>query len=191
MRVSSYQAVSGAGQPGHDELWSTTQAQVESGKPSATAMVFPHPVAFNCIPQIGSFDEQGYCSEEVKIMKETRKILSAPELKVSAFTVRVPVLNSHAETAWVTLKQVVSRDQVIAALQEFPGLVVQDNLKSSGAPVYPLQNRASGEDPVFVGRIHQDLNDPHTWLMWIVADNVRKGAALNGLQIAERIFDIK
>ncbi len=189
VRVSSYQAVSGAGQPGYDELLSSSRAHLE-GAPDSSAKkgVFPHSIAFNCIPQIGSFDDAGYCTEEVKIMKETQKILSAPELKVSAFTVRVPVTNSHAETAWVKVGQNVEREQIIAALQGFDGIEVQDQPKNSE---YPLQSKASGQDPVYVGRIHRDLNDPKTWLMWIVADNVRKGAALNGLQIAERIFDIK
>ena len=188
IRVSSYQAVSGAGQPGHDELINSSRAHLEGNAANLPKNVFPHPIAFNCIPQIGSFDASGFCTEEVKIMKETRKILGAPNLKVSAFTVRVPVTNSHAETAWVRVGKNVERAQIIEALERFPGIVVQDEPNSSN---YPLQSKASGQDPVYVGRIHRDLNDPQTWLMWIVADNVRKGAALNGLQIAERIFDIK
>lgn len=177
VKVSSYQAVSGAGQPGADTLL---------GVPGAVSP-FPHQIAYNCIPQIGSFNEQGFCSEEVKIMKETRKILASPQLKVSAFTVRVPVINSHAETVWVRLQQQVSRAEVLGALSEFMGLVVLDDPKSA---VYPLQIGVTGQDPVYIGRIHQDLDDPQTWMMWVVADNVRKGAALNGMQIAERIFDI-
>jgi aspartate-semialdehyde dehydrogenase len=186
VRVSSYQAVSGAGQPGFDDLWASTKTHFDRSA-TGTANYFPHPIAFNCIPQIGSFDDQGYCSEEVKIIKETRKILGTSTLRVSAFTVRVPVINSHAEAVWVTLEKEVSREQVLKALQSFSGLVVQDNPQKSE---YPMQIHASGQDPVFVGRVHRDLEDPYTWLMWIVADNVRKGAALNGMQIAERIFDI-
>ena len=185
IHVASYQAVSGAGQPAHDELLLQTESYKTNSQPKSQN--FPHTMAFNCIPQIGSFNEFGFSSEEMKIMKETRKIMRAPNIRVSAFTVRVPVLNAHAEVAWVKLSKKVSKDQIWAAWSEASGLVIQDDPKNS---VYPLQNKASGQDPVFVGRLHQDLDDPQTWIMWIVADNIRKGAALNGIQIAERIFDI-
>lgn len=185
VRVSSYQAVSGAGQAAHDELLAQSAGYQQNPKP--TPQMFPHPIVYNCIPQIGSFNDQGYSSEEMKIMNETRKILRAPDLRVSAFTIRVPVLNSHAETAWVTLEKSANREQVVAALAAGEGIVVQDDPKNS---VYPMQNTVSGQDPVYIGRIHQDLGDPNTFLMWIVSDNIRKGAALNGMQIAERIFDI-
>ncbi|MBX2988510.1 MAG: aspartate-semialdehyde dehydrogenase [Bdellovibrionaceae bacterium] len=185
VRVSSYQAVSGGGQAAHDELIDQVK---DHENPSPSVKVFPHPILFNVIPQIGSFNDDGFCSEEVKIMKETRKILGAPELKVSAFTVRVPALNSHSEAVWVTLGQDVGREQVLQALHEGAGLVVQDDPKSS---VYPLPRQVSGLDPVHVGRVHRDPENPRLWLMWVVSDNIRKGAALNGLQIAERIFDIR
>jgi aspartate-semialdehyde dehydrogenase len=120
-------------------------------------------------------------------MSETRKILSHPELKVSAFTVRIPALNSHSEAVWVTLNKDVSRDEVIAALQSFQGIIVQDEPKKS---IYPLARDVSGNDPVYVGRIHRDPEQPKMWLMWVVSDNIRKGAALNGIQIAEKIFKI-
>lgn len=182
VRVSTYQAVSGAGQAGFDELIEQTSThQNENLNPKT----FPHTILFNCIPQIGSFDDQGYCSEEVKIMKETRKILGQDALKVSAFTVRIPALNAHSESVWVTLKKEVTRDQVLAALKDFDGIVVQDEPKQS---IYPLARDASDKDPVFVGRVHRDPENPKMWLMWVVADNIRKGAALNGIQIAERIF---
>lgn len=184
VRVSSYQAVSGAGQAGHDELLSQT-AKFEDQNPKPSA--FPHVILFNAIPQIGSFNDEGFCSEEVKIMKETRKILGFPSLKVSAFTVRVPALNAHSESVWVELDQDVGRERILAALHEGEGLVVQDDPKSS---VYPTARAVSGQDPVYVGRIHRDPENPRLWLMWIVSDNIRKGAALNGIQIAERIFDI-
>lgn len=193
VKVSSYQAVSGAGQAAYDELLHTTEATIEwleasddvKLRPKNT--IFPHPIAFNCIPQVGSFNAQGYSSEEIKIMSETRKIMDLPKLKISAFTVRVPVLNSHAETVWVTLKKETQRSEFMKSLESFEGIIVQDEPKKS---VYPLQSEVSGKDPVYVGRVHQDLDDPCTWLMWVVSDNIRKGAALNGLQIAERIFDI-
>lgn len=187
VRVASYQAVSGAGQAAHDEL--LTQArQYQSAQQNVATQNFPHPIAFNCIPQIGSFSENGFCSEELKIMRETKKILDLPQLKVSAFTVRVPVLNAHAEAVWVTLNAVIEKDELLQALQNSEGVVVLDSPKES---IYPMQRDVSGKDPVYVGRIHRDLEDPKTWLMWVVSDNIRKGAALNGLQIAERIFDFK
>lgn len=184
VRVSSYQAVSGGGQAAADELIAQTE---DHKNPSPKAQIFPHPILFNCIPQIGSFDDQGYCSEEVKIMKETRKILGQPKMKVSAFTVRIPALNAHSESVWVTLKKDVTREQLISALEGFDGLIVQDQPQKS---IYPTAREVSGKDPVYVGRIHRDPEDSRLWLMWIVSDNIRKGAALNGIQIAERIFDI-
>lgn len=184
VKVSSYQAVSGAGAPGYDELLEqTANHKNEKHEPKT----FPHPIIFNAIPQIGSFNDEGYSSEEVKVMNETRKILGAPQLPVSAFTVRIPVLNAHSETVWVTLKQKVERSQIIEALDAFPGVQVIDNPKKSE---YPLARNASGKDEVFVGRIHRDPHNPNLWLMWVVADNLKKGAALNGIQIAEGIFDI-
>jgi len=177
--VSSYQAVSGAGAEGYQEL----QEQLADAK--APAKIFPHPIANNTIPHIGSFQENGFTGEEMKVMKETRKILRQEYLKVSAMTVRVPVPNAHAESVWATLKKEVSREQIFQALGEGPGLVIEDEPAKG---IYPQQYKASGRDPVYVGRIHRDLDDPKTWLMWVVADNVRKGAALNGIQIAEQLF---
>lgn len=185
VRVSTYQAVSGAGKEGHDELISQTSAQRNDDSINHTPKAFPHQILFNCIPQIGSFNEEGFCSEEVKIMTETRKILDQSDLKISAFTVRIPALNAHSESVWVTLKEEVSRDQVIEALQSFSGIIVQDEPQKS---IYPLAREVSGNDPVYVGRIHRDPEQPKTWLMWVVSDNIRKGAALNGIQIAEKIF---
>lgn len=179
VRVASYQAVSGAGQAGYDEL----QAQVKD--PHSPPQTFPHRIAFNCVPQIGSFDEDGWCTEEKKVMRETRKILRVPALKISAFTVRVPVLNAHAEAVWVTLDKEVSREEVLRTLRDAPGVVVEDDPRKS---LYPTQAAVSGHDSVHVGRIHRDPEDPFTWLMWVVADNLRKGAALNGIQIADHIY---
>lgn len=193
VKVSSYQAVSGAGQPAYDELLDQVRvaASAKFDRPSdlnLQAKNFVHPIAFNVIPQIGSFNSDGYTSEEVKIMKETKKILSLPDLKVSAFTVRVPALNAHSESVWVRLKKKVSRDEILKELSQFNGLVLQDDPSQSK---YPMPYFVAGEDPVYVGRVHRDPEDPYLWLMWIVSDNIRKGAALNGLQIAERIFDIQ
>lgn len=184
VRVSTYQAVSGAGQAAYDELIGQVQ---DYRNPEPTPKNFPHPIIFNVIPQIGSFDDNGFCSEEVKIMKETRKILEMPKLKVSAFTVRVPALNAHSEAVWFTLGREASLAEVRQAIATFPGLVLQDEPRQSS---YPMPRDVSGEDPVYVGRIHRDPEDPRLWMMWVVSDNIRKGAALNGIQIAERIFDI-
>lgn len=174
VKVSSYQAVSGAGQPGYDEL------QTQVNDINAPAKQFAQQIAFNCVPEIGSFNDLGYTSEEIKVMSETRKILNQQDLKVSAFTVRVPVFNAHAESVWVTLKSDVNREEIIKSLKQSPGIALDEGIKS-----YSTQRQVSGKDPVYVGRIHQDLNDSKTWLMWIVSDNIRKGAALNGIQIAE------
>lgn len=184
VRVSSYQAVSGAGQAGYDELLEQT-ADYRNSNPKA--QTFPHPILFNAIPQIGSFDETGFCTEELKIMRETKKILDLPQLKVSAFTVRIPALNAHSESVWVTLKKETDTATFQKCLSQFEGLVVQDEPAKSS---YPTARQVSGLDPVYVGRIHRDLENSKLWLMWVVSDNLRKGAALNGIQIAERIFDI-
>jgi aspartate-semialdehyde dehydrogenase len=185
VRVSTYQAVSGAGIDGYEELLDQTE---DFKNPAPQAKAFAHPILFNCIPQIGSFNDDGFCSEEVKIMKETRKILGLPTLKVSAFTVRIPALNAHSESVWVTLKKEISREQMFECLRNAPGIVLQDEPSKS---VYPMPRNVSGEDPVYVGRVHRDPENPLLWLLWVVSDNIRKGAALNGLQIAEHIFDIK
>lgn len=182
VRVSTYQAVSGAGQGGYDELLEQTASHTQAKVQPKT---FPHTILFNCIPQIGSFNEEGFCSEEVKIMKETRKILGQDQLRVSAFTVRIPALNAHSESVWVTLKKEASREQVVDSLAGFAGIVVQDEPQKG---IYPLARDVSGKDPVYVGRVHRDLDNPKMWMMWVVSDNIRKGAALNGIQIAEKIF---
>lgn len=176
--VSTYQAVSGAGLPGYEELLNQTKNfQQADHIPKA----FSKQILFNCIPQIGSFADDGFSTEESKIMSESPKILGVPDLKVSAFTVRVPALNSHSEAVWVTLKKEVAKSDIANAMGEFDGLAVLDQ-------DFPTALEVSGEEPVFVGRIHQDRHNKKRWLMWVVSDNLKKGAALNGLQIAERIF---
>lgn len=184
VHVATYQAVSGAGKAGQEEL-SKQLDSWEPGQVTPAAQTFPHRIALNCIPEIGSFQPNGFCSEEIKIMKETKKILGDSSFRVSAFTVRVPVWNSHSEAAWVRLKKTPSRIDVLRSLESQEGLIIQDNPQSH---IYPLASTSDGKGPVYVGRIHQDPEDAQTWLMWIVADNLRKGAALNGLQIAERLF---
>jgi aspartate-semialdehyde dehydrogenase len=179
VKVSSYQAVSGAGQAGHDELINQTENYKNEIKPQ----IFSRQILFNCVPQIGSFDELGYTSEEMKVMNEARKILGNEHLKVSAFTVRVPALNSHSESVWLTLKKQATRVAMIDVLKKAEGLFVCEKHET-----FPTAVEVSGKDPVYVGRIHQDLNDSRVWLMWVVADNLKKGAALNGIQIAEKLI---
>ena len=204
VRVSSYQSVSGAGKAGIEELLDQTKLAVEGETPSKGA-TFPKAIAFDSIPQIGSFvtdgsADDGFCSEEIKIMKETRKIMRLPDVRVSAFTVRVPTLNSHAETVWVTLKKpAASLAEIESVLAAGAGLEVfgrtlktGTNSKAATSPLdYPTQSFASGEDPVYVGRVHKDPNDANTWMLWVVSDNLRKGAALNGIQIAEAMYNLK
>ena len=187
VHCASYQSVSGAGRDGIEELIDQTKLSLEGEEP-AKGKTFPAPVAFNCIPQIGRFGPDGFCTEETKIMNETCKILGRPNLAVSAFTVRVPTLNAHAEAVWVTLDNAkVTPAQMEDCLATSEGI---EFIQPGESPDYPTQVSASGRDPVFVGRIRRDLHDPSTWLMWVVSDNLRKGAALNGIQIAERIFDL-
>lgn len=184
VHVASYQAVSGAGRPARDELLQQVKLHSQ-GLPISEPQSFPHQIAFNVIPQIGSFNEQGFSSEEWKIIHETKKILGTDKIRVSAMTVRVPVLNAHSEAVWVRLNKKISREEILQCIRSATGLKLLDNPHSSQ---YPLALQSADKDEVFVGRIHQDIDDPLTWILWIVADNLRKGAALNGIQIAEHIF---
>ncbi len=184
VKVASYQSVSGAGKEAIEELQNQLHAILNNQNPPEPK-IFPHQIAFNNIPQIGSFAENGFCSEENKIMNETRKIMNLPDLKITAFTVRTPTINSHSEAVWVTLKEKTTKDQILKTLRSAPGITVQDALSEN---LYPTAVAVTGNDPVYVGRIHQDPNDPYTWMMWVVSDNIRKGAALNAVQIAETLF---
>lgn len=176
--VATYQAVSGAGLPGYDELiYQTQNYQDAELEPKA----FSKQILFNCIPQIGSFSDDGFSTEETKIMNESVKILENQNLKVSAFTVRIPALNSHSEAVWVTLDKQATKLEVINAFEQAEGLVFMQK-------DFPTPLEVSGEEPVYVGRLHQDKHNPKRWLMWVVSDNLKKGAALNGLQIAQRLF---
>lgn len=186
VHVATYQAVSGAGKDAQQEMAGQIKAWA-AGEAEPAPQIFPHAINMNCIPQIGSFNETGFCSEEIKIMKETKKILNDQSFRVSAFTVRIPAWNAHSEAVWVRLKKRATRADILASLKRQSGLVIEDEPQKS---VYPTAKKYSDKNPVAVGRIHNDLDDPNTWIFWIVADNLRKGAALNGIQIAERIFDL-
>ncbi|MCL2617492.1 MAG: aspartate-semialdehyde dehydrogenase [Defluviitaleaceae bacterium] len=173
---STYQAVSGAGMAGITDL-----EQGLLGKPPAN---FKHPIAGNLIPQIDVFTDNGYTKEEMKMVLETRKIMGLPNLRVTATTVRVPVLNSHSVSMNVELESAFDMADVFKVLREGAGLVVQDDPASR---LYPMPLNASGTDEVFVGRIRRDESVEFGLNLWCVADNIRKGAALNTVQIAELI----
>lgn len=179
VHVSTYQSVSGAGRAAADELRAESKA-VLAGKKFKTKE-FVKPIAFNTIPQVGGMREDGFCSEEEKIMQESKKILGAKDFKISAFTVRVPSMNGHAESVWVTLAKKATREDVIRSLKKMPGVKVHEDVKD-----YPTV-RFHSDDWVHVGRIHQDRDHENTWMMWVVSDNLLKGAALNGIQIAEML----
>ena len=149
--------------------------------------LFPHPIAGNAIPQISSFREDGYSKEEAKLVNETRKILGEPDLKVTATTVRIPVFNAHGEAANLEFEKPISAEEAKAILSRAPGVVVVDD---PGDAKYPTALAASGRDEVFVGRIREDATVEHGLNLWIVSDNLRKGAALNAVQIGEKMIEM-
>lgn len=175
--VSTYQSVSGSGAKGVRAL----EHEVEHGRMS-TQSPFAHPIAFNALPHIDVFDAEGWTVEERKMINETRKILDLPSLHVVPTTVRVPVRVGHSESVYARFARTVSREQAHRALEIAPGVVVEDD---PAAHLYPLAVRAEGRDEVFVGRIRRDPDDDHAITLWIVADNLRKGAATNSVQIAQ------
>ena len=178
--VSTYQAVSGAGLQGTDDLIEGTRANL-AGTPYEQK-AFKSPIAFNAIPQIGGFKEQGYTSEEMKMVYETRKILGDQSIQISATCVRIPVANCHSETVLVETERPLSVDEAKKLFAAFPGLKVVDEEVQGG---YPMPNTCTGSDLVFIGRIRKDLTNPNGLMFWCVSDNLRKGAATNAVQIAE------
>jgi aspartate-semialdehyde dehydrogenase len=178
--VSTYQSVSGAGRKAMEEL-SQQVAALFSGK-EIEKEKFPHQIAFNCIPHIDAFTENGYTKEEMKMVNETRKILNEPALPVTATTVRVPVFCSHSESVNVETEKKLTAKQAKALLREAPGIIVADEPESD---VYPMALDAVGIDATLVGRIREDESVANGLNLWVVADNLRKGAALNAVQIAE------
>lgn len=184
--VSTYQAVSGAGRRAIDELYNQIIA-LFNGK-DLVPEVFPHQIAFNCIPQIGDFLDNRYSVEEMKIINETKKILNDPSIKITATTVRVPVMNGHSESVNIETEFKLTVNEVIEILNKAQGVEVVDEPQNK---VYPLNLDASGNDNVFVGRIREDESVKNGLNMWIVADNLRKGAALNAVQIAEFFIKYK
>lgn len=178
--VSTYQSVSGAGKAALDELWSQTLAVFNQQE--MTHEAFQHQIAFNCIPQIDVVLENGFTKEEYKIINESRKILGIPDLRITATAVRVPVFYSHAESVFVETERSITTEAFVAAASKVPGITVH-----ASSDEYPMQIDVAGNDEIHVGRIRKDESVPNGLSLWIVADNVRKGAALNAVQIAERL----
>ncbi|MFK2905205.1 aspartate-semialdehyde dehydrogenase [Dyella ginsengisoli] len=185
INVATYQSVSGAGRSGMEELGKQTAAllnfqDVEPAK-------FSKQIAFNVIPHIDDFQPNGYTKEEMKMVWETRKILEDDSIAVNPTAVRVPVFYGHAEAVHIETRDKITAEQARALLEQAPGVVVMDERKAGGYPT-PVGD-AAGKDPVFVGRIREDISHERGLDLWIVADNIRKGAALNAVQIAELLIE--
>ena len=184
--VSTYQSVSGTGSAAIKELQQQIKDYVAGSEIKHEQ--YPYQILLNLIPQISSLksEYEGYYGEEIKMIKETRKIFCLPDLAVSATCVRVPVFQAHSETVNVEFDKSITPDQARSALAAWPGIEVIDDPANSK---YPMPLFAEGKDPTFVGRIRQDSCNPNTLDMWVVADNIRKGAALNAIQIAEMAIE--
>jgi aspartate-semialdehyde dehydrogenase len=178
--VSTYQAVSGTGKKAIDELFDQSRAMMNFL--NYEKRVYPHRIAFNCLPHIDTFLENGYTKEEMKMVNETRKIMEDDSIAVTATTVRVPVFFGHSESVNIETHEPVSAEGVRTLLENAPGIKVMDD---PGKNLYPLATDAAGQDLTLVGRIRQDESVPYGLNMWIVADNIRKGAATNTVQIAQ------
>jgi len=189
--VSTYQAVSGAGIDAINEL--KDQAADFDNAATAEAKVLPvksaerhFPIAFNAVPQIDQFADNGFTLEEMKMINETKKIMSAQSLAVAATCVRLPVVTGHSESVYAEFDNAPTLEQVRDALRTAPGVILQDDPSKQE---YPMPLMAAGKDEVFVGRIRQDLDNPNGYHLWIVSDNLIKGAALNSVQIAEALIE--
>jgi aspartate-semialdehyde dehydrogenase len=182
--VDTYQAVSGTGAEALAELETQVRAHV-AGEPKV-ASVYPHPIAFNALPEIDVFLDNGYTREEWKVVTESRKILHLPDLRVSCTAVRVPVFTSHSEAVHVETSRPLSPQDARAAFAAVPGVVVQDDPKNH---VYPLATQASGKDEIYVGRVRTDPSVENGLAFWVVSDNLRKGAATNAVEIAEMLVE--
>ena len=175
---STYQAVSGAGREGIEDL--------KNGFEGFEPKKFPYPIFNNCLPQIDIFMDDGYTKEEHKMIDETRKILHKPDLPITATAVRVPVINCHSESINLELKKDFDIYDVKILLQNFPGIIVVDDLEKN---YYPIATKADGYDEVFVGRIRRDFSVENGLNLWVVSDNLRKGAASNAIQILEKLIE--
>jgi aspartate-semialdehyde dehydrogenase len=184
--VSTYQSVSGAGQKGIHELEAQVEARVRKTQVPPPSK-FAHPIDGNCIPQVDDFLPSGYTKEELKMVDETRKIMGDPTIDVSPTCVRVPVAIAHSESILIETERPITVERARALWAEAPGVTVVDD---PVARAYPLAAYAAGKDDVFVGRIRQDLHRPNALLFWCVSDNLRKGAATNAVQIAEKLLEL-
>lgn len=176
---STYQSVSGAGHQGTDELENSLKGMAPSK--------FPYSIAENCIPHIDSFLENGYTKEEMKMVDETRKIFNKPELKITATCVRVPIMRSHSESINVELEKDFELEDVFELFRNAPGIILEDDVKNN---IYPLAGKAKDTDYTYVGRIRRDFSLDSGLNMWVVADNIRKGAATNAVQIGQELIKI-
>ncbi|MBI2345459.1 MAG: aspartate-semialdehyde dehydrogenase [Deltaproteobacteria bacterium] len=182
--VATYQAVAGAGKAAMDELTTQVRGLFAGEEPSAGLIA--HPIAFNCVPQIDQFLPNGYTKEEWKIVEETKKILGDPSIAVTATAVRVPVYVGHAEAVNIETQSKVTASEARECLRAAPGIVMMDD---PAANEYPLQRQVAGTDAVYVGRVREDPSIANGLDCWIVADNLRKGAALNAVEIAEILIE--
>lgn len=183
--ISTYQAASGAGQAAMEELVEHTRLALD-GKDLPKARKFPHSLAFNCIPQVDVFLDNGYTKEEMKMVHETRKIMSAPDMAITATTVRVPVLRCHSESINIETERKLSAGEARRLLEAAPGVIVRDDPARSA---YPLASESTGRDATYVGRIREDESIDNGLNIWVVSDQIRKGAALNSIQIAEVMIE--
>jgi len=184
--VSTYQSVSGAGKHGMNELWN--QCLAIFNQEEVVKKKFAHQIAFNCLPQIDVFMENGYSKEEIKVVNESRKVLSKPDLRITCTAVRVPVFSCHSESVNVETVEKLDAEAARKLLRESPGIMVLDSPEEA---VYPLSADLVGSDATYVGRVRDDESLERGLNMWIVADNLRKGAALNAVQIAEIVISSK
>lgn len=182
--VDTYQSVSGTGREAVEELSTQSKAVLEGR--NAVPHVYPHQIGFNLIPEIDVFLDNGYTREEWKMLQETRKIMHAPDIAISATCVRVPVYIGHSEAIHVEFTRPITAVEAKQILSEAPGVRLQDD---PDVNLYPQPWEVAGNDDVYVGRVREDVSQPNGLVMWVVADNVRKGAALNGIQIAEYMID--
>jgi aspartate-semialdehyde dehydrogenase len=181
--VTTFQSVSGTGKRAMDELLNQTKDLLNFRE--INPVVYPHQIAFNCLPHIDKFMDDGYTKEEIKMVNETKKILGDDSVRVTATTVRVPVFRGHAESINIETEKKLSANEVRALLSTAPGVIVYD---APAKNIYPLQTIAAGKDEVYVGRVREDNTIENGINMWIAADNLRKGAALNAVQIAEELI---
>lgn len=178
---STYQAVAGSGLKGINDLKNGIEGKDEP------LQAYAHPIAYNCLPHIDVFMDNGYSKEEMKMVNETHKILHDDKIGVTATTVRVPVYYGHSESINIELEKPFEIEDIVELFRNSPGIIVQDDLENN---VYPLATEAAGTDEVYIGRIRRDFSVENGINLWCVADNVRKGAATNAIQIAEKLLEV-